>query len=88
MPSLTTVTLDKEYAFKCQKTIHTRSSFFSFSPSFLDITAALQEYLQFIVSFTYSLLAITRTLFYPLSWYALTQSDTHLLQHTLQKRNG
>ena len=28
-------------------------------------------------------LAIT-CLFYPLSWYALTQSYTHLLQHTLQ----
>ena len=59
MPSLTTVTLNKGSAFSEKKTIHTRSSFFSFSPSFLDITAALQEYLQFIVSFTYSLLAIT-----------------------------
>ena len=52
MPSLTTVTLDKEYAFKCQKTIHT-NSVSSFSPSFLDITPALQHYLSFSLSFTH-----------------------------------
>ena len=52
MPSLTTVRLVKEYAFKFKKTIHTRSSSSS-SPSFLDITYALQKYLQFIVSFTF-----------------------------------
>ncbi|KAK8811923.1 hypothetical protein WA556_004083, partial [Blastocystis sp. ATCC 50177/Nand II] len=40
MPSLTTVTLDKEYAFKCQKTIHTNN-----------ITPALQQYLSFSLSF-------------------------------------
>ena len=53
MPSLTTVTLNKELAFKYKKTIHTKSSSPS-PPSFLDITPALQEYLQFIVSFTFS----------------------------------
>ena len=51
MPSLTTVTLDKKYAFKCKKTVHVKSPSFS-SPLFLDITPALQYYLQFIVSFT------------------------------------
>ena len=51
MPSLTTVTLNKEYAFQHKKTIHTKSPTSS-SPSFLDITPALQYYLQFIVSFT------------------------------------
>ena len=53
IPSLTTVTLDKELAFNYKKTIHTKSSSPS-PPSFLDITPALQEYLQFIVSFTFS----------------------------------
>ena len=43
MPSLTTVFLDKEWAFKHKKTLHTRSSSSS-SPSFLDI-GALAEYI-------------------------------------------
>ena len=51
MPSLTTVTLTKGYAFKYKKTIHIKSVSPS-PPSFLDITRALQQYLQFIVSFT------------------------------------
>ena len=54
MPFLTTVTLNKGIAFKYKKTIHTKSSFSS-SPSFLDITPALERYLRFIVSFTYNL---------------------------------
>ena len=53
MPSLTTVTLNKGAAFKHKKTIHTKSSSPS-PPSFLDITPALQQYLQFIVSFTHN----------------------------------
>ena len=52
MPSLTTVTLSKYSLFLRKKTIHTKSSSFFF-PSFLDITPALQQYLQFIVSFTH-----------------------------------
>ena len=52
MPSLTTVTLFKRYAFKCKKTIHTKSVSSSF-PSFLDITPALQQYLSFPLSFTH-----------------------------------
>ena len=52
MPSLTTVTLNKKSAFKYKKTVHTKSPSSS-SPSFLDITPALQQYLQFIVSFTH-----------------------------------
>ena len=51
MPSLTTVTLNKKNAFKCKKTVHIKSSSSS-PPSSLDITPALQQYLQFIVSFT------------------------------------
>ena len=51
MPSLTTVTLDKEYAFQCQRIIHTNSPSPS-SPSFLDITPALQQYF-FPLSFTH-----------------------------------
>ena len=50
MPSLTTVTLIKEHTFREKKTVHTKSPFPP-SPSFLDITPALQQYLQFIVSF-------------------------------------
>ncbi|KAK8826866.1 hypothetical protein WA556_004453 [Blastocystis sp. ATCC 50177/Nand II] len=42
MPSLTTVTLNKGWAFKCKKTVNVKN-----------ITPALQEYLQFIVSFTF-----------------------------------
>ena len=45
MPSLTTVTLDKGRAFRNKKTVHTKSSSSS-SPSFLDITPALQYYLD------------------------------------------
>ena len=51
MPSLSTVRLKRDEAFKFKKTIHTKSSSPS-PPSFLDITPALQQYLQFIVSFT------------------------------------
>ena len=51
MPSLTTVTLKKRSALRHKESVHTKSSSSS-SPSFLDITPALQYYLQFIVSFT------------------------------------
>ena len=51
MPSLTTVSLDKEYAFKCKRTVHTKSPSSS-SPSSLDITPALQQYLSFPLSST------------------------------------
>ncbi|KAK8827830.1 hypothetical protein WA577_007377 [Blastocystis sp. JDR] len=50
MPSLTTVSLYKGVAFSKKTSVHTKSTS-SFSPSLLDITPALQEYLQFIVSF-------------------------------------
>ena len=53
MPSLTTVTLDKEYAFRWKETVHTKSSP-SPSPSFLDITPALQSYLSSPHSFTHN----------------------------------
>ena len=52
MPSLTTVTLNKENAFKEKKTVHTKSSSSS-SPSFLDITPALQQYVKYPLSFTH-----------------------------------
>ena len=76
MPSLTTVTLDKEYVFKNKKTVHTRSSSFS-SLSFLDITPALQYYLQFIVSFTYLSNPNTK------SPFSLHTTITHFLLHYL-----
>ena len=44
MPSLTTVTLDRDLTF-LKKTIHTKSTS-SFSPSCLDITPALERYLS------------------------------------------
>ena len=52
MPSLTTVTLNEYYAFKYKKTIHTKSVSPA-SPSFLDITPALRQYLYFPLSFTH-----------------------------------
>ena len=52
MPSLSTVTLDKIWAFYYKKTIHTKSISPS-SPSFLDITPALQQYLSFPLSSTH-----------------------------------
>ena len=53
MPSLITVTLAKGIAFYYKKTLHTKSSSSS-TPSFLDITPALQYYLSFPLSFTHS----------------------------------
>ena len=52
MPSLTTVTLKKGWAFSEKKTLHTKSPSSS-SPSFLDITPALQQYLSSPLSFTH-----------------------------------
>ena len=52
MPSLTTVTLDKEKAFNYKKTVHMKSSPSS-SPSSLDISPALSSYLSFPPSFTH-----------------------------------
>ena len=55
MPSLTTVTLYKRYAFRKKNTIHTKSSSSS-SLSFLDITPALSDYLSFpLFSYTTSI---------------------------------
>ena len=51
MPSLTTVTLNEYYAFKERITLHTKSPSSS-SPSSLDITPALQQYLSFPLSST------------------------------------
>lgn len=39
-------------------------------------------------AFTSVSLTIIPTLFNPLAWYAITQSDTHLLQHTLQTQEN
>ena len=52
MPSLTNVTLDTRYAFKSWKNMTTNSSSSS-SPSFLDITSALQKYLPSSSSVSY-----------------------------------
>ena len=51
IPSLTTVTLTKGYAFSRKETLHTKSLSPS-SPSFLDITRLLQTFLEFPLSFT------------------------------------
>ena len=53
MPSLTTVTLNKGRAFNHKETVHTKSSPSSSSPSSLDITPALSDYLSFPPSFTH-----------------------------------
>ena len=53
IPSLTTITLDDDYVFAIKETVHTNSSSSS-SPSFIDITPALQHYLQFIIYFTHN----------------------------------
>ena len=92
MPSLTTVYLNKEKAFRLKKTLHTKSSSLS-SPSFLDITPALQQYLQFIVSFTHLShpntkspfsLHTTITLFFPHyhSFYFYRYIARHALMHS------
>ena len=52
MPSLTTVTLNEEYVFRCKRIVLAKSSISS-SPSFLDITPALSYYLSFPLSFTH-----------------------------------
>ena len=52
MPSLTTVALDKEKAFLCKKTVHTKSPSSS-PPLSLDISPALSDYLSFPPSFTH-----------------------------------
>ena len=52
IPSLTTVTLTKGWAFYYKKNTHTKSISPS-SPSFLDITPALQQYLSFPLSSTH-----------------------------------
>ena len=92
MPSLTTVTLDKNYTFKYKKTVHTKS-LSSSSPSFLDITPALRQYLKFIVSFTrhshpntkspFSL-HTTITLFLPHyhSFYSYRYIARHAIKHS------
>ena len=72
MPSLTTVSLDKRYAFKSKKTVHTKSSS-PFPPSSLDITPALQQYLQFIVSFTH----ISSSNPHPCSYQLQSQQHHH-----------
>ena len=74
MPSLTTVTLYKEWAFYKKKSVQTKSSFSS-SPSVLDITPALQYYLQFIVSFTRHSHPNTK------SPFSLCTTITHFLPH-------
>lgn len=51
IPSLTTVTLTKGYAFSRKETLHTKSLSPS-SSSFLDITRILQSFLEFPLSFT------------------------------------
>ena len=55
MPSLTAVTFP--HAFECRRTVHIKSICIS-SPSFLDITPALQQYLSFPLSSTHDSVSI------------------------------
>ena len=74
IPSLTTITLP--YAFKRRKTIHTKSSSSS-SPSFLDITPALQQYLKYPLSFTHDSPSIlSKRIIHP-SYPSLSSHHTH-----------
>ena len=43
---------------------------------------------SFVRIHLYVSLTIIPTLFNPLAWYAITQSDIHLLQHTLQTQEN
>ena len=72
MPSLNVVSLKKASAFQCKKTVHTKSPSPS-PPSFLDITPALQQYLQFIVSFTH----ISSSNPHPCSYQLQSQQHNH-----------
>ena len=92
MPSLTIVSLEKKYAFKNKKIVHTKS-ISSFFLSFLDITPVLQQYLQFIVSFTHLShpntkspfsLHITITPFLPHyhSFYSYLYIACHVIMHS------
>ena len=72
IPSLITVRLNKKGTFKEKKPVHTRSSSSS-TPSFLDITPALQQYLQFIVSFTH----ISSSNPHPCSYQLQSQQHHH-----------
>ena len=76
MPSLTTVTLTKGWAFSEKKTVHTKSSSSS-SPSFLDITPALSDYLSFPLSFTHDSPSIlSKRIIHP-SYPSLSSHQTH-----------
>ena len=92
MLSLTTVILDKKWAFYKMSSVNSKSPSSS-SPSFLDITPALQQYLQFIVSFTRHFhpnakspfsLHTAITLFFPHyhSFYSYRYIARHALMHS------
>ena len=74
MPSLTTVTLP--HAFKRRKTVHTKSPSSS-SPSFLDITPALQHYLSFPLSFTHDSASILSKRLIHTSHHSPSSHHTH-----------
>ena len=98
IPSLTTVALDKSNAFKHKKTVHTKS-ISSSSPSFLDITPALQQYLSSLLSFTHSPFSQSErlaTITSPHWWFALPntvlfstflQTNTNTIQNDYRERN-
>ena len=76
MPSLSTVTLDKIWAFYYKKTPNTKSSPSS-SPSFLDITSALREYLNYPLSFTHDSASILSKRLIHTSLPSLSSHHTH-----------
>ena len=74
IPSLTTITLP--YAFKRRKNIHTKSSSSS-SPSFLDITPALQQFLKYPLSSTHDSPSILSKWVIHTSLPSLSSHHTH-----------
>ncbi len=86
MPSLTTVTLNKEWVFRHKKTVHTKSSSSS-SSSFLDITPALQQYLSSPLSFTHSSSPLLQTKWNPYADRQLIsfQQTTLTIVHSVQR---
>ena len=83
MPSLTAVTFFEGFAFQYKKTLHTKSPS-SPSPSFLDITPALQKYLSSPLSLTKHSQSTSST---PLDCHHFATSQRQGSQNTCQPTN-
>ena len=89
IPSLTTVTLEYYYVFANKKTVHTNSSSSS-SPSFLDITPALQHYLSFPLSFTHNSSSIPKRTHNPSNKpvFETRIRTSNTIKHPIQKKRA